>query len=108
MRPSDCVASNDIQALLMVAGMGFEPHDLEVMSLTSYQTALSRHIIFFVSFIFVIILYHKFSCLANFHKLKIFEKFMICDISQKREEDKNKLFPSLTFVIILYHKLCFL
>ena len=26
----------------MVAGVGFEPHDLQVMSLTSYQAALSR------------------------------------------------------------------
>ena len=28
----------------MVAGVGFEPHDLRVMSPTSYQTALSRDI----------------------------------------------------------------
>ena len=28
--------------LFLVAGMGFEPHDLQVMSLTSYQTALPR------------------------------------------------------------------
>ena len=28
----------------MVAGVGFEPHDLQVMSLTSYRAALSRHI----------------------------------------------------------------
>ena len=26
----------------MVAGVGFEPHDLQVMSLTSYRTAPSR------------------------------------------------------------------
>ena len=28
----------------LVAGMGFEPHDLRVMSPTSYQTALPRDI----------------------------------------------------------------
>ena len=28
--------------LVMVAGMGFEPHDLRVMSPMSYQTALPR------------------------------------------------------------------
>ena len=28
----------------LVAGVGFEPHDLRVMSPTSYQAALSRHI----------------------------------------------------------------
>ena len=28
--------------LLLVAGMGLEPHDLQVMSLTSYRTALPR------------------------------------------------------------------
>ena len=27
---------------LMVAGVGFEPHDLQVMSLASYRTALPR------------------------------------------------------------------
>ena len=27
---------------IMVAGVGFEPHDLQVMSLTSYRTALPR------------------------------------------------------------------
>ena len=27
---------------LLVAGMGLEPHDLQVMSLTSYRTALPR------------------------------------------------------------------
>ena len=34
----------------MVAGMGFEPHDLRVMSPTSYQTALPRDIINFFKF----------------------------------------------------------
>ncbi len=29
---------------LFIAGVGFEPHDLRVMSPTSYQTALSRDI----------------------------------------------------------------
>ena len=29
-------------ALLVVAGVGFEPHDLRVMSPTSYQAAPSR------------------------------------------------------------------
>ena len=29
----------------MVAGMGFEPHDLRVMSPTSYRTALPRDIL---------------------------------------------------------------
>ncbi len=28
--------------ILLVAGVGFEPHDLQVMSLTSYQTAPPR------------------------------------------------------------------
>ena len=28
--------------VLLVAGMGFEPHDLQVMSLASYRTALPR------------------------------------------------------------------
>ena len=28
--------------LFVVAGVGFEPHDLQVMSLTSYRTAPSR------------------------------------------------------------------
>ena len=31
-------------SLFMVAGMGFEPHDLRVMSPTSYQAALPRDI----------------------------------------------------------------
>ena len=31
-------------ALLVVAGVGFEPHDLRVMSPTSYRTAPSRDI----------------------------------------------------------------
>ena len=28
--------------LFLVAGVGFEPHDLQVMSLASYRTALPR------------------------------------------------------------------
>ena len=28
--------------IFMVAGVGFEPHDLQVMSLASYRTALPR------------------------------------------------------------------
>ena len=31
-----------VYRLLMVAGVGFEPHDLRVMSPTSYQAALPR------------------------------------------------------------------
>ena len=31
-------------ALFLVAGVGFEPHDLRVMSPTSYQAALPRDI----------------------------------------------------------------
>ena len=34
------VISDDLR--LLVAGVGFEPHDLQVMSLTSYQTAPPR------------------------------------------------------------------
>ena len=32
------------QGFSLVAGMGFEPHDLRVMSPTSYQAALPRDI----------------------------------------------------------------
>ena len=35
-----------IQGLFSIAGKGFEPHDLRVMSPTSYQTALPRDILF--------------------------------------------------------------
>ena len=35
-----------IQGLFSIAGKGFEPHDLRVMSPTSYQTALPRDIQF--------------------------------------------------------------
>ena len=39
----------------MVAGAGLEPHDLQVMSLTSYRTALPRdsYIIITIDFVFV-------------------------------------------------------
>ena len=43
----------NVHFLTLVAGVGFEPHDLQVMSLTSYQTALSRDIsitIYFLDF----------------------------------------------------------
>ena len=36
--------SNSLRTLDMVAGMGFEPHELRVMSPTSYQTALPRDV----------------------------------------------------------------
>lgn len=32
----------DLPVFLLGAGVGFEPHDLQVMSLTSYRTAPSR------------------------------------------------------------------
>ena len=35
------VISDDL-CFFLVAGMGFEPHDLQVMSLASYRTALPR------------------------------------------------------------------
>ncbi len=35
-----------VYTVFLVAGVGFEPHDLRVMSPTSYQTALSRDIQF--------------------------------------------------------------
>ena len=35
-----------ISGVFLVAGMGFEPHDLRVMSPTSYQAALPRDINF--------------------------------------------------------------
>ena len=38
--------SLEFQGYRRLAGMGFEPHDLRVMSPTSYQAALSRDLIF--------------------------------------------------------------
>ena len=35
-------ATDYVLSLRLVAGVGFEPHDLQRMRLTSYQTALSR------------------------------------------------------------------
>ena len=37
--------SKDFRVFPMVAGVGFEPHDLRVMSPTSYRTALPRDIV---------------------------------------------------------------
>ena len=37
--------SYEVLFSFLVAGMGFEPHDLRVMSPTSYQTALPRDIV---------------------------------------------------------------
>ena len=38
--------SLEFQGYRRLAGMGFEPHDLRVMSPTSYQAALPRDLIF--------------------------------------------------------------
>ncbi len=37
----------------MVAEVGFEPHDLRVMSPTSYQAALLRDMIYDIEFLFL-------------------------------------------------------
>ena len=44
----------------MVAGAGFEPHDLRVMSPMSYQTALPRDILSLLSSFVRIHLYYEF------------------------------------------------
>ena len=49
----------------LVAGMGFEPHDLRVMSPTSYQAALPRDIIFFVLSLNTLVSYHIISRLST-------------------------------------------
>ena len=36
------ISSEQVRGIFLVAGVGFEPHDLRVMSPTSYQAALPR------------------------------------------------------------------
>ena len=77
----------------MVAGMGFEPHDLRVMSPTSYQTALLRDMILCAPlFVCLYIISHFLPF------VKPFFRFILCF-----------LFYSFVFCIItlIFHFFCY-
>ena len=56
------ISSERVRGIFLVAGVGFEPHDLRVMSPTSYRTALPRDIIALGKLIPIrhCLLYHTF------------------------------------------------
>ncbi len=55
----------------MVAGVGFEPHDLRVMSPTSYQTALPRDVLRLTGKIYYNIINRNVNPLKIIHDIAI-------------------------------------
>ena len=87
----------------MVAGMGFEPHDLRVMSPTSYQTALPRDIFrscdydsiaHFFSFVKPFLKIYTFSMLNNG---KIMHPSFVLNIFRALQDRREYAVPPYCF-----------